>query len=100
MVEPQSTNAILIGKKPVMNYVLAALRLLEQEGAEEIIVRARGRNICTAVDTVESLKNLFIKNLIIKDIKIGSEVLESPDGKKRRVSVIEIVVAKPKEEGQ
>ena len=98
MVEPQSTNVILIGKKPVMNYVLAALRLFEQEGAEEIIIRARGRNICTAVDAVESLKNLFIKDLQIKNIKIDSEVLERPDGRKKRVSVIEIVVAKPKQQ--
>ncbi len=94
MVEPQSTNVILIGKKPVMNYVLAALRLFENEGAREVVIRARGRNICTAVDTVETLKNLFIKDLVIKEIKIDSEVLER-DGKKKRVSVIEIVVAKP-----
>ncbi|BAA80837.2 DNA-binding protein Alba [Aeropyrum pernix K1] len=91
-IEPQKPNTILVGRKPTINYVMAALKLLNEEGAPEVVIKARGRNICNAVDTVEMLKNLFIKNLVIKKVNIYSESLDS-EGKKK-VSAIEIVVAK------
>ncbi|MCE4604762.1 MAG: DNA-binding protein Alba [Aeropyrum sp.] len=91
-IEPQKPNTVLIGKKPTINYVMAALKLLNDEGAEEVVIKARGRNICKAVDTVEMLKNLFIKNLVVKDVKIYSEDLDEEG--KRKVSALEITVAK------
>ncbi|MCE4598628.1 MAG: DNA-binding protein Alba [Desulfurococcales archaeon] len=91
---PHPTNAVLIGRKPVMNYVLAAIRLFNQEGASEVVIRARGRNICKAVDTVETIRNLFIKDLKIKSLNIYSEEVVDDQGKKRRISSIEIVVSK------
>lgn len=96
MVEPHAANAVLIGRKDVTNYVLAIMRLFN-EGAEEVVVRARGRNVCKAVDTVESLRNLFMKNVEIAGIRIYSEEVESPDGRKRKVSAIEIVLRKPRQ---
>lgn len=47
-------NAVLIGHKPVMTYVLACMILL-QGGTKEVVVKARGRAISRAVDVVRSL---------------------------------------------
>ncbi|MEM0197013.1 MAG: RNA-binding protein, partial [Sulfolobales archaeon] len=41
---PAATNVVLVGKKPVMNYVMATLTLLHQ-GVPEIVIKARGRAI-------------------------------------------------------
>ncbi len=93
MVEPQQTNVVLIGRKDVMNYVLAAIRLFN-DGAEEVAIKARGANICKAVDVAENIKNLFMKDTFIKNINIYSEELEAQGGRKRRVSAIEIILAR------
>lgn len=86
---------VLIGRKPVTNYVMAVLKLFQSDGVDEVIVRARGRNICKAVDTVEHVKNLILKDVQIKDIRIGSEELpDEQTGRKRRVSTIEIVLVR------
>jgi DNA-binding protein len=99
MVEPQSVNVVLVGRKPVTNYVMAVLKLFEQDGVDEVIVRARGTNICKAVDTVEQVKNLILKDTYVKEIKIGSEWFpDERTGKKKRISVIEIVLARGKKE--
>ncbi len=97
MVEPHATNAVLIGRKEVTSYVLAIMRLFS-EGAEEVVVKARGRNVCKAVDTVESLRNLFMKDVVIDGVNIYSEEVETPDGKKKRVSAIEIRLKRPRKE--
>uniref|UniRef100_A0A7J2TI17 DNA/RNA-binding protein Alba n=1 Tax=Archaeoglobus fulgidus TaxID=2234 RepID=A0A7J2TI17_ARCFL len=86
-------NVILVGKKPVMNYVLATLTQLN-EGASEITVKARGKAISRAVDVVEIVRNRFVQGLKIKNIKIDTEELESQDGRKVNVSTIEITIAK------
>ncbi|MEM0350198.1 MAG: DNA-binding protein Alba [Archaeoglobaceae archaeon] len=86
-------NVILVGKKPVMNYVLATLTQLN-EGANEITVKARGKAISRAVDVVEIVRNRFVQGLKIKNIKIDTEELESQDGRKVNVSTIEITIAR------
>lgn len=86
-------NVILVGKKPVMNYVLATLTQLN-EGAREITVKARGKAISRAVDVVEIVRNRFVPGLKLKNIKIDTEELESQDGRKINVSTIEITVEK------
>ncbi|MGC8975164.1 MAG: DNA-binding protein Alba [Thermoprotei archaeon] len=91
---PASSNVVLVGKKPVMNYVLATLTLLNQ-GVPEIVVKARGRAIGKAVDTVEIVRNRFLPDkVVVKDIKIGSQVVTSAEGRQSRVSTIEIVISK------
>ncbi|MEM4686302.1 MAG: DNA-binding protein Alba, partial [Zestosphaera sp.] len=83
-----------VGKKPVMNYVLATLTLLNQ-GVPEIVVKARGRAIGKAVDTVEIVRNRFLPDkVVIKDIRIGSQVVTSAEGRQSRVSTIEIIISK------
>ena len=91
---PISSNVVLVGKKPVMNYVLATLTLLNQ-GVPEIIVKARGRAISKAVDTVEIVRSRFLPDKVqVKEIRIGSQVVTTAEGRQTRVSTIEISIAK------
>ena len=88
-------NAVLIGKKPVMNYVTACITFFNS-GEKQVIVKARGRAISRAVDTVELLRRAFIKDLEIIFIRIDTEELFKVEGEKSNVSTIEIIVAKAK----
>ena len=91
---PTPSNVILVGKKPVMNYVLAALTLLNQ-GVNEVVVKARGRAISKAVDTVEIVRNRFLPGKVdVKEIKIGSQTVTGQDNRQSRVSTIEITLVK------
>lgn len=95
--QPTPSNVVLVGKKPVMNYVLATLTLLNQ-GVNEIVVKARGRAISKAVDTVEIVRNRFLPGKIdVKDVKIGSQTVTSQDGRQSRVSTIEITIVRKEE---
>jgi DNA-binding protein len=90
----QTENVVLIGRKPVMNYVTACITFFNS-GGKQVVVKARGRAICRAVDTVELLRRAFIKDLEIKTININTEELARVEGEqKSNVSAIEIVVAK------
>jgi DNA-binding protein len=86
-------NVILVGKKPVMNYVLATITQLNED-TKEVTVKARGRAINRAVDVVEIVRNRFIPGLKLKGIKIDTEELDSQEGRKINVSTIEITIAK------
>ena len=86
-------NVVLIGKKPVMNYVTACITFFNS-GEKQVIVKARGRAISRAVDTVELLRRAFVKDLEINYIKIDTEELYKVEGEKSNVSTIEIIVAK------
>ncbi|MEM4558115.1 MAG: DNA-binding protein Alba [Desulfurococcaceae archaeon] len=86
----QSPNTVLVGKKPVMNYVIAILTLVHQ-GVKEINVKARGRAISKAVDAVEIIRNRFLPGKVdVEKIEIGSQTLTNPQGREARVSIIEI----------
>lgn len=89
-----SENVVLIGRKPVMNYVVACLTFFNS-GEKNICVKARGRAISTAVDTVELLRRAFIKDLDLKNIAIGTEEVQREEGRKSNVSTIEITMARP-----
>lgn len=86
-------NIVLIGKKPIMNYVVACLTFFNS-GAQKVVIKARGRAISRAVDTVELLRRAFVKDLQLKDISIGTEEVTRGEGQKTNVSTIEITVAK------
>jgi DNA-binding protein len=91
---PSAANTVLVGKKPVMNYVLAILTLINQ-GVGEIVVKARGRAISKAVDAIEIVRNRFLPGKVdVKNINIGSQTITSSDGRQSRVSTIEIVISK------
>ncbi len=88
------SNTVFVGRKPVLNYVLACLTLLKS-GESEVLVKARGRSISTAVDVVEVTKNRFVNDLKIVDIIIGTERLTSPDrDQPTNVSSIEIKITR------
>jgi len=86
----ERSNTVFIGRKPVLNYVLACMTLFKS-GYGEIIIKARGRSISRAVDVVEVLKNRFMPNAEVADIKIGTESLENEDGPSN-ISTIDITV--------
>ena len=89
------SNNVLIGRKPVMNYVLACITLFHG-GANEINVKARGRAISRAVDVVEVTRRRFMPDLKVKSIDIGTEQLAPYEegGSPTNVSTIEITLAK------
>lgn len=87
-------NVVLVGSKPVMNYVIACLTLFNS-GANEVILKARGRAIERAIDTVEMLRRSFITDLEIKDINIDTQELQRL-GKRSSISTMEIIFSKPK----
>jgi DNA-binding protein len=84
------SNTVFIGRKPVLNYVLACMTLFKS-GQEEVLVKARGRSISTAVDVVEVMRNRFMSDLKVMEVSIGTEELTSPDRPgPTNVSTIEI----------
>ena len=88
------SNTVFVGRKPVLNYVLACLTLLKS-GESKVLIKARGRSIGTAVDVVEVTKNRFVNDLKIVDISIGTERLTSPGrDQPTNVSSIEIKVTR------
>ena len=89
------TNSVLIGKKPVMNYVLACLSLFHG-GATKISVKARGRAISRAVDVVEVTRRRFMPDLKIQNIGIGTDKMAPFDegASESNISIIEITLAK------
>jgi len=89
----EQANLVRIGKKPIMNYVVACVTLFNS-GAEEVMVRARGQSITKAVETVLMLRNSFIKDLEIGEIRIGSEEVTRLDGTRGSISTIEIMLEK------
>jgi len=88
-------SVIYVGNKPAMNYVLAVVTQFNS-GSDEVTIKARGRAISTAVDTAEIVKNRFITDAKVKEIKIGTETLTHKEGRKLNVSSIEICLAKKK----
>jgi len=94
--EERSENTVLIGRKPVMNYVIACLTFFNSN-AEKVMVKARGRAISRAVDTVELLRRAFVKSVEIENIEIGTEEITREDNRRSNVSTIEIALAKSKE---
>jgi len=75
-----------------MNYVLATITSLSN--AKEIILKARGRAITTAVDTAEITRRRFMKDLKVSKISIGTEEMPPREGENRprMVSTMEITL--------
>jgi len=91
--EMEQGNVIYIGRKPVMAYCLAVMTALKAEDSE-VTLMARGRAISKAVDVAEVVRNQFVADLSVKDIRIGTERLENEDGSPRNISNISIQLAK------
>ena len=87
-------NSVLIGRKPVMNYVLACITLFHG-GAKEVNIKARGRAISRAVDVVEIARRRFLPDVKVHKINIGTEQLQIEGGNtSTNVSTIEIILTR------
>jgi DNA-binding protein len=86
-------NSVLIGKKPIMNYVLACITLFHA-GAKEVSVKARGKAISRAIDVVEVVRRRFLPDVKIKRIGIGTDQLAGQEEGSglTNVSTIEITL--------
>lgn len=64
-------------------------------GADEVIVKARGKFISKAVDIAEVAMKRFLENQVhAENIIINSEEFENKEGRQIRVSTIEIFLKK------
>ena len=88
-------NTIFVGNKPPMSYVLAVVTQFNG-GSDEVFIKARGRAISRAVDTVEITRNRFVQDAKIKDITIGTESITNEEGRNSNVSSIEILLSTKK----
>ena len=93
MEEARRDNTVYVGKKEAMSYVLAAITQFNNN-AGEVILKARGRMISRAVDVAEIVRNKFLTDVKIKSITTSTEDMTSEDGRKSKVSAIEIVLVK------
>ena len=84
-------DIIYIGKKPLMAYVTSTL--IQLANIPSVRIKARGMSIGRAVDVTQIIsRKTENAGYIIGEIILGSEALESQDGKMRNVSTIEIEV--------
>ncbi|MFA4798680.1 RNA-binding protein [Pyrococcus kukulkanii] len=85
---------LLVGNKPLINYVLAGVGMLKDD--DELVIKARGKAISKAVATAEMLrKQFFPGELEVTDVKIDSETRPAPElGREVLVASIEIYMRK------
>ncbi|HEX7033183.1 MAG TPA: DNA-binding protein [Nitrososphaera sp.] len=89
------SNEIFIGKKPLMAYVTATLVQLANEPT--VVIKARGKSITRAVDVAQIIvKRMDPLGYKIGPIKLGSETVQSEDGKTRSVSTIDVPISRAK----
>src|SRR5688500_10739916 len=86
-------DAIYIGKKPLMAYVTSTL--IQMANQPKVTIKARGLSIGRAVDVSQiTIKRMETAGYKIGDVRIGSEQVQSEDGRTRNVSTIEIEIMK------
>jgi DNA-binding protein len=91
----RESSTIYIGKEDILRYVLETVMHLNSDQAKAII-KARGNSISMAVDVAEIVRHKYVRNTILGDVKIGTDVLDSNrGGSKRHVSFIEIHLSRP-----
>ena len=84
-------DAIYIGKKPLMAYVTSTLIQLANQPS--VTIKARGLSIGRAVDVSQIIiKRMETAGYQIGNVKIGSETVQSEDGRTRNVSTMEIEI--------
>ena len=87
----EHNKEIFIGKKPLMVYVTSTIIQLATQPT--VTIKARGLSIGRAVDVSQIiLRRMENIGYAIGNVKIGSETLQSEDGRTRNVSTIEIEI--------
>ncbi|NLK25359.1 MAG: DNA-binding protein Alba [Euryarchaeota archaeon] len=89
----EDDNTIFIGKKPVMNYVLAVVTQFNN-GSNDVLIKARGKAISRAVDVAEIVRRRYIRDATIKDVRLNTETLKGEGGRDVNVSSIEIQISR------
>ena len=92
----EKSGIVFIGSKPPMNYVLAIITSLSASNAKEVVLKARGQAIASAVDVAEIARRRFLKDLKVSRVVIGTEEMPAREGENRTrmVSTIEIALTK------
>ena len=92
----EKSGIVFIGSKIPMDYVLAVITRLSANDSKEVVLKARGRAIATAVDVAEITRNRFLKDLKVSRIAIGTEEMPAREGenRSRMVSTMEITLSK------
>ncbi|NLE05823.1 MAG: DNA-binding protein Alba [Crenarchaeota archaeon] len=80
MTDAVSTNYVLVGQKPVMNYVLACITLFHS-GQKQVNIKARGKAISRAIDIAEVVRRKFLPEVKVKSVSIGTDKLMPQDEK-------------------
>jgi len=84
-------DTVFIGKKPLMAYVTTTI--IQLANLPVVSIKARGMSIGRAVDVAQIVsRKTENAGYSVGKIQIGSETLESKDGRPRNVSTIEIEV--------
>jgi DNA-binding protein len=93
----EKTAVVYVGRKPLMNYVLAVVTGFNVSGAEKVTLKARGSAISRAVDLVEVVRRRFLRGVEIGKIEIGSEEIRiEEENRTRTVSTMEITLTRSK----
>lgn len=90
----EEDSKVFIGRKKSINYVMAAMVILNDNRAVRLL--ARGRSISRAVDVGEIIKNNFVKGSEYGEVLITTEEITNKDGTTSNVSSIEIELLPPK----
>ena len=97
-MEKEDNNIIFVVAKEFQKYMLATQMQFEKN--QTVILKSRGKFTSKVIDIVEVMK--LKHGVTVDEIKIGSEKFtkeeEGKEPKEIRVSNIEIVVSKKKEE--
>ena len=87
-------GGVFIGNKPFMNYVTGVVMQFTK-GIENVTIKARGKFISRAVDVAEVATKRFLDGQAeVKSINIGSEEFDKREGRRVRVSSIEITLGR------
>jgi DNA-binding protein len=87
---------MFVGMKPPMSYVLGIVMTFSGSNVKEVILKARGQAISTAVDAAEIARHKFMKELNVTKINIGTEEMPPKEGesRNRNISTIEITLTR------
>lgn len=91
----REANVVYIGRKPLMNYVLAVITSFNASNADKVVLKARGRAISAAVDVAEISRRRFLDDVTVDKIDIETEEIDiREENRTKNVSTIEITLAR------
>lgn len=88
-------RTVYVGRKPVMNYVLAVVTSFSESKTDKVILKARGNAITAAVDVAEISRRRFLEGVIVDKIEVGTEDMHiREENRTKKVSTIDITLAR------